>query len=88
MAWYDFLKPVGRFVRKAAGYVEKYVTEENIQQALSLALIAASKFDTTEERREWVIKTLVARGVPESIARLALELAVQLIKKQAPSVSA
>ena len=53
-----------------------------VDQALLLARVAGEKFVDNRDRREWVTAVLVARGVPESLARLALELAVQLMKAQ------
>jgi hypothetical protein len=48
--------------------------------ALDLAKAAAAQFESNVLRRDWVVAQLTARGIPESIARLAVELAVQAIK--------
>ena len=37
---------------------------------------------TSDARRKWVVAALIAAKVPESIARLALELAVQVFKSK------
>jgi hypothetical protein len=56
------------------------LTKQLIEQAKELAKEAAAKFADNAQRREWVVARLVARGIPESIARLAVELAVSAIK--------
>ena len=43
---------------------------------------AATAFDDNAQRRAFVLDKLHRRGVPESIARFALETAVQLYKAQ------
>jgi hypothetical protein len=56
------------------------LTKQLIEQAKELAKEAAAKFVDNAQRREWVVAQLVARGIPESIARLAVELAVSILK--------
>lgn len=51
-----------------------------VRDALALAETAAVSFVTNSSRREYVVKMLVSRGVPESVARLATEMALQLLK--------
>lgn len=82
MAWYNFFKSVGRFLTRALSFVETYVTDENIEMALAWARVAAAKFSSNDARREFVVSMLVSRGVPENIARLAVEIAVGLLKKE------
>ena len=43
------------------------------------ALLAVSN----DQKRDTVVKLLVSKGIPESIARMATEAAVQIIKKEA-----
>lgn len=59
------------------------LTDDIQEKAVALVTQAAGLFDDNAKRREWVIVGLTEFGVPESIARLALELAVQLIKREA-----
>jgi hypothetical protein len=79
-----FLKPIGALLKKAFKLaVEVGVTDELIDLALKWARVAESKFVDNAEKREFVVKMLVAKtGVPESIARLAVELAMRLLKKE------
>lgn len=82
MFLWDLFRFLGRLAKKAFGFAqESGLTDEIIQKALELVRIAASKFDENEERREWVVAALRGIGLPESIARLALELAVQIWKR-------
>lgn len=85
MSWFvDFFKALGRLAKKAFTVAqERGLTDDLIQLALQFVTKAAVDLPDNDARREWVIQQLVARGVPESIARLAVELAVQLFKKQA-----
>ncbi len=59
------------------------LTDALVAKALELARFAAVRFVENTERRTWVIEHMISSGVPESIARLALELAVQQLKKEA-----
>ena len=70
---------IGRAVTSAAvrGLKDKLVTK-----ALLFVRQAAANFPDNMERREWVVALLVREGVPESLARLAVELAVQLYKDE------
>lgn len=57
------------------------LTEQAFAIALVWVRVAMEKFADNSQRREFVVEILVNRGIPESIARLAVELAVQWIKK-------
>jgi hypothetical protein len=43
---------------------------------------AQKQFNDNATKREWAVAALIAAKVPESIARLAVELAVQVFKKK------
>lgn len=61
---------------------ESGLTDELLKWALELAKQAAKNFTDNASRREWVVSALVAKGAPESVARFAVESAVQLIKRE------
>lgn len=67
----------GLDLAKGRGLEDKLVA-----QALVWVRVAAQKFEEDEKRREWVVHVLEARGVSESIARLAVELAFQILKAE------
>ena len=65
------------------------LSDEVVDLALRWVRVAAVQFVDNVERREFVVKTLVDRGIPESISRLAVELAYRLYKKEiAPKIGA
>ena len=79
----DFFKALGRLAKRAFSVAqERGLTDDLIQMALGFVSQAAGELTDNDARREWVVQQLVQRGIPESIARLAVELAVQLFKKQ------
>lgn len=54
-----------------------------IDAALGYIRTAAAQFTDNTERREWVVQQLMTHlKLPESIARLAVELAIQLYKRE------
>ena len=74
---------VGRVIRTALRFAEsRGLTDELVDLALKHVVKAQESFDTNEGRRAYVLSQLRGYGVPESIARLALELAVSAYKKQ------
>ncbi len=56
--------------------VTAWVTDE----ALVLVRYAANEFVQNRTKRDYVVSQLVARGIPESTARIATEYAVKLAK--------
>ena len=58
------------------------LTDELILIALPFVRVASTKYVDNAERREWVVAALMARKVPEGIARIAVELAYKLYKKE------
>lgn len=67
------LKNIGEVLKEALSKVDE-------RQVLAAVRRAAELFVENEQRREFVVKELMLVGVPESIARLALEIAVQALK--------
>ena len=83
MSFFSFLKPLGAFLSRAFKYAkESGLTDELVAMALPLIREANRKFVDNAKRREWVVAILVSRGVPESIARLVVELAFQVYRKE------
>ena len=64
------------FKRAQAFGLDNQLIEDTIQWVEE----ASKKFKDSAARREFVVGILVARKVPENIARLAVELAVQIWK--------
>lgn len=62
------------------------LTDDLVRDAYWLAKKAAEQLDGADgveaQRRAWVIGELAKRGIPESIARFALEAAVQILKRE------
>ena len=61
---------------------ERGLTEDIVNQAEGLVGEAQRQFNDNATRREWAVAALIAAKVPESIARLAVELAVQVFKSK------
>jgi hypothetical protein len=71
-------------MKKAFGRAQKFgLTDETVKVALGWVEQAANMFGTGTERREFVVARLRDKGIPESIARLAVEVAVQAWKAKA-----
>lgn len=80
----SIFKAIGSNIVKAfKSAVVRGLTEQLVKQAKALITEAALKYVDSAPRREWAVGQLQAKtGVPESIARLAVELAVQAIKSE------
>jgi hypothetical protein len=78
-----FFAKIGQLVGKALKLaIEEGLNDGLIQKALELVKQAAFKFTDDTSKREWVVGLLMAEGVPQPIARIAVELAVKLFKKE------
>lgn len=78
-----FFKKIGSFISKIWGAAEKLgLTDELVKIALGWVKVADEKYVDNAEKREWVVGILKAKGIPESIARLAVELAVRAFKSE------
>ena len=72
---------IGKLVSKAFGLAQSAgLTDKTVQDALTFVKLAAVKIADNAERREWVVKMLMSKGIPENVARIATELAVRLFK--------
>lgn len=71
------------FLRRIFGALRHSVSPALLAEALSLVQSAAEYFTENTERREWAVRELVTRGIPESVARFVVELAVRQIKRAA-----
>lgn len=84
MSFMDFLKSVGHIFQNIFTIIKKVVPEPVLELAIAKAQEAATKFVDNADRRAWAIGELMkVPGVSESVARLAVELAVQHIKADA-----
>ena len=88
MAWFDFLTSFGKLIKKALGLAKDAgLTDDVVDLALKWVRVAASKTIDNSAKRQLVVDLLMAKGVPESIARLATELAYRLYKTEiAPKI--
>ena len=76
-------KKANTLLRKVWGLIEVAgVNDEIIEFALKWIKVANTKFIDNAERREWVVAILRERKIPESVARLIVELAFQLYRKE------
>ncbi len=81
---------IGGFFKKVGGFIGKALvsagaaglTDEVVQLALVWVRVAATKFTDNAEKREYVVQILIAKHVPEAVARLAVELAYAFFKKE------
>lgn len=80
----DIFKKIGSFVKRAIGIVQEVVPEDLLQTAVLWVKVAANKQLDNAGKREYVVERLHAifPGLPESVIRLAVELAVRLVKKE------
>lgn len=83
----NFFKKIGQLIGKAfQAASDNGLTDAIVAQALAKVKQLATSALTNAERREQAVSFLIGRGIPESIARLAVELAVQLAKKELDKV--
>lgn len=75
------LGKIGKFALKVFSTAQEAgLTDELLVKASGLVTAAKAEFEDNTKRREWAVAALKAGGVKESIARLAIELALQSIK--------
>jgi hypothetical protein len=58
------------------------LTDDVTRLALQWVKVAAGKQLDNAQKREFVVQILMGKHVPESVARLAVELAVQVMKRE------
>lgn len=73
---------IGHFLGKALGLVKEVIPDALLKQAVDLVKQAAVNYVDNTSRRDFAVSELQKAHIPESIARLAVELAVQLVKKE------
>ena len=86
----SFISTLGTIFKKVKTLVQKAwhlaevagVNDELLAFALKWIRVANAKFIDNTERREFVVQLLLNRKVPESIARLAVEMAFQVYKSE------
>jgi hypothetical protein len=84
-----FFKTLGGLLGKGLKCAcESGLTEEAVSIALVWVRVAALKYASDPERRESVVKILKDKGIPEGIARIAVELAYCIFKKELEHVDA
>ena len=80
---FGWLSSVGRFLGKAIGRVRDTIPEPVLRFAIATAKEAANRYVDNTTRREWAVgQVRTTTGVSESVARLAVELAVQVVKSK------
>jgi hypothetical protein len=78
-----FFKKVGKFGLKVFSEAQsRGLTDDLLTKATAAVTAAKEQFLDNANRREWAVSGLVAGGVKESIARMAVELALQAIKSK------
>lgn len=83
MGFKEFFGGLGSHIKKALGSAQaRGLTDEVTTLALQWVKVAAGKALSNTDKREFVIAILKSKGVPESIARLAVELGVNLLKAE------
>lgn len=85
MGFFGFLRRVGRTFRTAVALIYQHIDPDDLDHAIDLVRGAAIRFVDNAERREWVVRRLMERGFPESLARLLVELAVRTLKDELQS---
>ena len=84
MGLLDWFKKLGSWVKKAIVVVQEVVPNEILAAAVAWVKVTANTQLDNTQKRELVVAQLHSRfpGVSESILRLAVELAVRLVKKE------
>lgn len=62
------------------------LSDDIVQLALGWVKAAALQQLAIPARREWIIKAIMARGIQESVARIATEMAFMLAQSQLAKV--
>lgn len=72
---------IGKGIISALRFAEsRGLTDELFDLAVMAVTRAQVTFPTNDARFAWAVDQLTAKGIPESVARLAVELAVQKVK--------
>lgn len=74
---------IGKGLLKVLRFAEsRGLTDDLLDLAIGAVTNASVRFTSNDERREWAVGQLRNKGTPESIARLAVEAAVQAVKQR------
>lgn len=74
---------IGKLISKALGFAkDSGLSDKIVSMALEYVKGAAVSYLSNDEKRETVVLALKKHGIKESIARLAVEIAYQLYKKE------
>lgn len=80
---------IGEAIAIALRFAEsRGLTDDLVDLALKHVMKAQTDFETNDARRAYVLSQLVLKDIPESVARLALEMAVALYKGKVIGVAA
>lgn len=80
---FRIFKAIGSAILRALRFAEQRgLTDDVFDLAVHVVTEGQVRFDSPAERREWAVGVLVTKGLPESIARLAVEMAVQEYKRK------
>lgn len=83
MGLLDVFKKIGGLLKKAWGLIEKAgLSDEVVDIAQHWVKVAEEKYVDNAQRREWIVSILKAKGINEGVARVAVELALKLAKKE------
>lgn len=83
MGFKSFFVSLGGLLKRAFGLAQAAgLTDELVQLALGWVREAEKQTIDNPAKRELVLAALKAKGVPEGLARLVLELAVRLLKAE------
>ncbi len=79
----SIFKKLGRVIASALRAAEDFgLTDAIVRDAQLWVSRVPGNLLTNGDKREWAVTMLVSNGVKESIARLAVEMAVQLWKRR------
>ncbi len=89
MTFKGFFRSIGGFLKKGWSLMQASgLTDEIVGIALNWVRVAESKYVDNAEKREYVVSILKARGIPEGVARGAVELAVKILKDELKKIGA
>jgi len=77
----NFFRKVKDFNDRAVAGVRAHVPDHVITAGVGLVRRAEETLVDNNGKREWVVRMLMQNGVKEHVARLVVEIAVMLIKK-------
>jgi F0F1-type ATP synthase membrane subunit c/vacuolar-type H+-ATPase subunit K len=83
----SFFKKLGELIgRGLKAAVTRGLTDQIVALAVGYIRVAAEKAISNDDKRELVVKLLAGHGIPESVARFAVELGYQAIKHELDAI--